>query len=108
MECTNWLVLFSAGGLFSVQVGWFYFQLEVGEVYKLCSFIFLWRWVECMCWLILLSAVRVGWFSCMWEDCTSWLVLFSAGGRRSVRVGSDDSDGLVPVQDRRRRVHCEV
>ena len=86
MECTSWLVLFSAGGRRSVRVGWFYFQLEVGGVYELVGSIFSWRWVEC----------------------TSLLVIFSAGCGWGVRVGSDHADGFVPVQDRRRRAHCEV
>ena len=55
-------------------------------MYELVGFTFSWRSVEC----------------------TSWLVLFSAGGGWSVRVGSDHADGFVPVQDRRRRSHCEV
>ena len=47
-------------------------------------------------------------FSWRSVKCTSWLVLFSAGGGPSLRVGSDDAYGVVPVQDRRRRAHCEV
>ena len=51
-ECTSWLVLFSAGGGWSVRVSWFYIQLEVGGVYELVGSIFSWRWEECMSWLV--------------------------------------------------------
>ena len=103
-------VIFSAGGGRAVRVGctfswrlvgctsWLYFQLEVGGVYE----------------LVVLSArgwrgVRVGWLYFQLEVGGVYeLVVLSAGGWRDVRVGSHDTDGFLPVQDRRRRTSCEV
>ena len=81
----SWFVLFSAGGWQVVRVSFIFNSSWLGVCIDSLYFQLQGGW-----------GVRVCWFC------------FSAGDRWSVRVGSDDTDGFVPVQDRRRCADCEV